>query len=104
MPGGLKSNVKLSADDTSFFSVVKSKEESTSNLTDDLDMISKWAYNWKVSFNPDPNKPTQEVLFPRKNSNIAHPIIYFNNVQVKRANRQKHLDIIFDEKLNKKTR
>ena len=55
-----------------------------------------------MSFNPDPNKPTQEVLFSRKNSNIAHPIIYFNNAQVKRANRQKHLDIILDEKLNLK--
>ena len=102
VPGGLKSNVKLFADDTSFFSIVKSKEESTSNLTNDLDMISKWAYNWKVSFNPDPNKPTQEVLFSRKNSNITYPIIYFNNVQVQRANQQKHSGITLDEKLNLK--
>ena len=39
--GGLKSNVKLFADDTSLFSVVKNKEESGSDLTNDLDMISK---------------------------------------------------------------
>ena len=45
LPDGLKSNVKLFADDTSFFSsVVKNKEESASDLTNDLDMISKWAY------------------------------------------------------------
>ena len=54
LPDGLKSNVKLFADDTSLFSVVKNKEESASDLTNDLDMISKWAYNWKMSFNPDP--------------------------------------------------
>ena len=66
-------------------------------------MISKWAYNWKMSFNPDPNKPAQEVLFSRKNSNITHPIIYFNNVQVQRANQQKHLGIILDEKVNFKS-
>ena len=103
LPDGLKSTVKLFADDTSLFSVVKKKEKSTSDLTNDLDMISKWAYNWKMSFNPDPNKPAQEVLFSRKNSNITHPIIYFNNVQVQRANQQKHLGIILDEKLNFKS-
>ena len=45
-------------------------------------------------------KPAQEVLFSRKNSNITHPIIHFNNVQVQRANQQRHLGIILDEKLN----
>ena len=99
---GLKSNFKLFAGDISLFSVVKNKEESTSDLTNDLDMIStKWAY--KMSFNPDPKKPAHEVLFSRKNLNITHPIIYFNNVQVQRANQQKHLGIIFDEKLNFKS-
>ena len=50
---GLKSNVKLFADDTSLFSVAKNKEEKVSDLTNDLDMASKLAYNWKMSFNPD---------------------------------------------------
>ena len=86
MPNGLKSNVKLFEDDTSLFSVVKSKEESASDLTNELDTISKWAYNWKMSFNLDPKNPVQEVLFSKKNSNITHLIIYFNNVQVQRAN------------------
>ena len=40
LPDGLKSNVKLFADDTSLFSVVKNKEESASDITNDLDMIS----------------------------------------------------------------
>ena len=100
LPDGLNSNVKLFADDTFLFSVVKNKEESASDLTNDLDTISKWGYNWKMSFNSDPKKPAQEVLFSRKNSNITHPTIYFNNVQVQRANQQKHLGIILDDKLN----
>ena len=29
-------------------------------------MISKWAYNWKMLFNPDPIKPAQEVIFSKK--------------------------------------
>ena len=100
LPDGLKSNVKLFADDTSLFSVVKNKEESASDLTNDLAMISKWAYNWKMSFNPNPGKPAQEVLFSRKNSNISHPIIHCNNVQVQRANQPRHFGIILDKKLN----
>ena len=51
LPDGLKSNVKLFADDTFLFSVVKNKEESASDLSNDLDMISKWTYNRKMSFN-----------------------------------------------------
>ena len=39
-------------------------------------------------------------MFTRKNSNITHPIIYFNNVQVQRAHQQKHSGIILEEKLN----
>ena len=66
MPDGLKSNLKLFADDTSLFSVVTNKEESVSDLTNDLDMISKCAYNWKMTFNPHPKKPAQEVLFSRR--------------------------------------
>ena len=33
-----------------------------------------------------------------KNSNITHPIIYFINVQVQRADQQKHLGATLDEK------
>ena len=56
MPDGLKSNVKLFADDTSYFSVIKNKDESASDLTNDLDTISIWAYKWKIPFNLDPKK------------------------------------------------
>ena len=42
LPDGLKSNAKLFADDTSLFSVVKNKEESVSDLKNDLHTISTW--------------------------------------------------------------
>ena len=54
LPDGLKSNVKLFENDTTLFSVVRNKEQNASDLTNDLDTISKWVYNWKISFNPDP--------------------------------------------------
>ena len=70
LPDGLKSIAKLFADDTSLFSVVKNKGESASNLTNDLDKISTCAFNWKMSLNPDPKKPAQNVLFSRKKSQM----------------------------------
>ena len=64
------------------------------------DTISKWAYNWKILFNPDPKKPRKRYCSLEKNLNVTHRIIYFNNVLVQRANEQKHLDIFLHEKLN----
>ena len=63
LPNELKSNVKLFADDTSLFTVVKDKNESANILNNDLHSISTWAYNWKMLFNRDSSKPAQEVLF-----------------------------------------
>ena len=62
LPNELKSSVKLFADDTSLFTIVKDKNESANTLNNDLLLISKWAYNWKMLFNPDPSTPPQEVL------------------------------------------
>ena len=100
LPDGLKSNAKLFADDTSLFTIVKDKNESANILNDDLQLISSWAYKWKMLFNPDPKKPVQEVLFSRKNQIRNHPTISLNNIQVERTNFQKQLGLILDEKLN----
>ena len=66
LPNGLKSIAKLFADDTSLFIIVKDKTESANILSNNLSEISKWAYDWKMLFNPDPCIPAQEVLFSRK--------------------------------------
>ena len=100
LPNELKSSVKLFADDTSLFTIVKDKNESANTLNNDLLLISKWAYNWKMLFNPDPSKPAQEVLFSRKKKTQIYPTISFNNVQVERASHHEHLGILLDEKLN----
>ena len=100
LPNRLKSNAKLFADDTSLFTIVKDKNESANILNNDLSLISRWAYDWKMLFNPDPKKPTHEVIFSRKKQSQSHPTISLNNIPVERASYQKHLGIILDEKLN----
>ena len=62
----LKSTVKLFADDTSIFHVVKDLNTSAEILNHDLTRISEWAYRWKMSFNPDPSKQAQEGLLSNK--------------------------------------
>ena len=55
------SNCKLFADDRSLFSVV--------NL----------AFQWKIIFNLDLSKQTQEVILTRKINKLLHPTLLFNN-------------------------
>ena len=82
LPNKVKSNAKLFADDTSLFTIVKDKIESANILSNNLLEISKWAYDWKMLFNPDPCKPAQEVVFSRKKKIQSHPAISLNNIQV----------------------
>ena len=56
----------LFADDTSLFSIVHDVTISSSELNSDLAKISEWDFKWKMSFNSDPSKPAQEVIFSRK--------------------------------------
>ena len=100
LPDELKSNAKLFADDTSLFSIVKDEDESANALNYDLSQISKWAFNWKMLFNPDPSKPAQEVLPSRKKKTQSHPEISLKNIPVEHSSYQKHLGLILDEKLN----
>ena len=53
-----------------------------------------------MSFNPDPTKPAEEILFSHKLSNTHHPPLFFNGIEVKRVNEHKHLRLILDPKLN----
>ena len=51
-----------------------------------------------MSFNPDPTKMAQEVLFSRKKSKVIHPSLIFNGKDVSRSESHKHLGLIFNGK------
>ena len=40
---------------------MKNVNVSTDQLNSDLEKKSNWAYQWKMSFNPDPKKQVQEI-------------------------------------------
>ena len=94
----LASNPKLFADDTSLFSVVKNVDASNIDLNNDLKKIGEWAFQWKMSFNPDPTKQAQELIFSRKVQTTNHPPLFFNVIP--KTTHQKDLGIFLHSKLN----
>ena len=40
--------------------------EDSATLNEDLNVISNWAFMWKISFNPDPSKQAKEIIFSKK--------------------------------------
>ena len=56
--------------------------------------------SWTMSFNPDPTKPAEEILFSHKRKPVVHPPLYFNGVEVKRVSEHKHLGLVLDPLLN----
>ena len=53
-----------------------------------------------MSFNPDPSKQAQVVVFSRKLNKDFHPPLAFNNNNVPETDSQKHLGIILDNHLS----
>ena len=96
----LKCNIKLFADDTSLFTIARETNEAAEHMNHDLQLITQWANDWRMSFNPDPQKQAVELLFSKKRNEIDHPVILFNNIPVKKVNEHKHLGIILDSKLS----
>ena len=97
---GIKSKIMFFADDTSLFSVVRDPGLSALQLNHDLDLIGRWAAQWKMSFNPDPTKPAEEMLFSVKRNSPSHPPLFFGGVEVKRVAEHMHLGLVFDPKLS----
>ena len=101
LANGLNSNVKLFADDTSLCSVVHKITDSIINLLNsDLSKAFSRALQWKISFNPDPTKQAQEIIFSHKTSQRNHPGLMLNNSIVNVTSSHKHLCMIFDSKLS----
>ena len=63
------------------------------------DLLNQWAFQWKMYFNPDPNKQATELLFSCKKATVDHPNLIFNGSPVEKVNQHKHLDLILQPNL-----
>ena len=91
--------VKIFADDTSLFSLVRDPNESSTKLGRDLGRVARWSHRWKMSFNPDPSKQAVEVHFFRKTNPLDTPPVYFNNLAVASCETHKHFGLLLDKRL-----
>ena len=76
LPDGLPSIVNLFADDASF-PVVHDVSASAKELNKDLNKTNSWAFQWKINFNLDLSKQSQELLLSRKLQKVPHPKLFF---------------------------
>ena len=65
------------------FSIVKDSITSAGDLNHDLQLISRWALQWRMIFNSDLKKPAEEIIFYHKRTRQVHPSLFFNSFQVK---------------------
>ena len=100
LPDNLSANVKLFADDTSLFSVVHDITTSSCDLNYELNRGREWVFQWKMSFNLEPSKQAQKVIFTRKLQKKDYPPLYFNDSSVKETCKQKHLGMLLDFRLD----
>ena len=56
LSNNLNSNPKLFANDISLYSVINDKHLSANKLNQDLNRMNYWAFEGKMSFNPDRSK------------------------------------------------
>ena len=97
---GLSSNAKLFAEGKSLFSVIHDSNTTKNELNNDLVKFNNWTYQWKMSFNPDPNKQAQEAIFSRKTKKINHPPLTFSKSTVSQSASQKHFGVILDARVS----
>ena len=71
---GMHSDVKLFADDTPIFPVVRDKDEATENLNQDLERGRLWAWQLKIHFKSD---KTEDLIFSVKKLQNRAPAFNF---------------------------
>ena len=96
----IKSNVNFFAGDTMLFSIVNDPVISANELNQELKVINQWVFQWKMEFNPDPNKQATKLLFTCKKNSSNHPPLFFNGTVVPKVHEQKHLGLTLDSKLS----
>ena len=99
IPAKLECNVKIFADDTSLFSLVRDPNESSPKLGRDLGRVAWWKHQWKMSFNSDSSKQAVEVSFSRNINHVDTTPIYFIDLAVVSCKTHKHLGLLLDKRL-----
>ena len=84
------SSIRLFADDTSLYIIVKDPSVAAELLNADLEKIAECALKWLVKFNP---LKTESLLISRKTNTVHTPVCMLDQ-QIKEVESHKHLGVI----------
>ena len=101
LSNNLSSNPELfAAVPSGFFWLWMIKNQSVINLNYELEQISNWDFQWKMSFNPKINKPAQKDIFSSQLQKSNHRSLTFNGTCVTPSEIQKNLGMLLDSNLD----
>ena len=86
----IESDIFLFADDTSIFKSGKDNKLSANIINSDLNKISLWARNWKITINPT---KTVAMLFSKKATPDRNFQIKIGNEYIGLSDHHKHLGV-----------
>ena len=86
----IHANIRLFADDSSLYLIVKHPGVTAQLLSIDLETIAKWAWLCLVTFNPS---KSESLLISRKVNVPIHPPIFMHNQQLIEVTSHKHLGL-----------
>ena len=92
---GIKSNIKLFADDTSLSIEVDDPVQGAEVLNRDLEKVKDWAKQWLVNFSVEKTK-----LMTCSFHSINHPDIVFDGMALPETSTHKHLGLTFNSDLS----
>ena len=73
----ITSKCKLFANDTSLLSVIHDIDTTANYFNHKLEEICEWSFQQKISFNQDPSKQAQELIFSKKKNCFYPPNCLF---------------------------
>ena len=88
----VRCDIKLFADDTSLFSVVRN-DRSSEELNRDLERLRLWSWQWKMHFNTD---KTEEVIFSTKRNKPLHDPLTLGTDDIERKTEHKYIGMVLD--------
>ena len=86
----INTNIRLFADDTSVYLVIRNTVNDAIRLNLDLQTIHAWSKTWLVDFNPS---KTLTMIISRKLIKTIHPPLIMNDIILKEVSSHKHLGI-----------
>ena len=92
----IKCEILLFADDTSLLEPITDPTLSIAKVNSDLNVLSAWAAQWLVMFNPT---KTKYIIFSKKYERPQYGNLFLENKQIEKVEHHKQLGIIFNSRL-----